>query len=103
MRMKRDTQPFPQQRKCRTCGAEFTARTPQSGWRCRKCRAEITRKAAKQKVGAYIFSSDPTPESVLHRATRCPKNTSPVRWRIEQRRRASADYYRDCCPSPEVL
>jgi hypothetical protein len=46
------------------------------------------------RQAAHAFEiSEPVSLSNLMRAKRKPENTSAVRWRIELRRRARADYY----------
>lgn len=96
-------------RACAWCGAEFAPKHRAQVFCCQACykrnhrvqdreRQKVERKAAKAKattaawlpdVGGRLASLDE-----IMRATKRPRNCSPLRWRIELRRRANAEYFR---------
>lgn len=99
---------------CPECGAAFT---PQSKTqvccskecqqkRCRRHDNESRRRAKHRKsvqlkrnlggFGAALKATAPVTQEVLMCARQKPANCSDVRWRIELRRRANAEYFRVC-------
>lgn len=97
------------ERVCEWCGAVFTPRNSQQlycGPRCykrrhRKADAERQRrerKALKAKAAKHPYLPDVGGRLAsldeIMRATKRPRNCSPLRWRMELRRRANAEYFR---------
>jgi len=85
-------------RQCAECGAEYTPHNPQQKYCSRQCARKVSERRYRgntsMRQAAHAFEiSEPVSLSNLMRAKRKPENTSAVRWRIELRRRARADYY----------
>lgn len=88
-------------RHCAVCGAEFTPRNNCQKYCSNRCArtADEQRERLRGTTGetrAYEHAmsiSEPVSNEHIMRASRKPKNTSEVRWRMELRRRAREDYY----------
>ena len=89
---------------CPTCGAEFVPHNPKGKY----CSAKCARAAEKRRwwlrchcrdlheFDKAMSTSRPVSLEEIRRAKTKPANTSDVRWRIELRRRAKAEYFDVC-------
>ena len=92
------------ERTCKVCGATFSPVRKTQSYCSRKCEKKanyqrrcLTRTVHDAREFARAWKQSRTvPVVELQKARRKPENTSAVRWRIELRRRASAEYYANC-------
>ena len=85
---------------CPECGATFESTR---GKVCcsKKCQKKRSRRRAAHRKRCISFGSafqatKPVTQEELMRALKKPANCSAVRWRMELRRRANAEYFRVC-------
>jgi len=83
---------------CAECGAEYVPYNPQQKYCSRQCARKVSERryrgnTSMRQAAHALVVSQPVPLAALMTAKRKPENTSDVRWRIELRRRARADYY----------
>ncbi len=92
-------------RQCAVCGAKFTPepRHPNQKYCSPRCQKKAAKRRNKRRGRVYtsmarqaahaLELSQPVSNEHIMRAVRKPANTSEVRWRIEQRRRANPELY----------
>ena len=95
-------------KKCPECGSEFAPKATNQVYCCEACykqnhlKTKLAAAKAKRRTAAEnrkaheVAIGNPCRFDDLTRATTKPKNCSAIRWRIELRRRARAEYYKEC-------
>lgn len=96
---------------CPVCGATFEKRATNQKCCSRRCSKLHYKKVAKEyylsRYDDAISATKPITFNALAKAKKKPANTSPVRWRMELRRRAMQRQFGrknlDMLPNPDQL